>query len=77
MPSCCMPGGCGRKDLENMAPGLELFNGKYSCTLCIVNPTRFKQPNFKKQRTKAPQAAVPLDPAAKTKEHDIFGEIDD
>lgn len=76
--ACCGIGeGCGRRDVDEPGPGLEQWNGKYSCTLCYVNKTRFAQPNFKKKH-KAVQQAEPeqLARPAETK-RDIFGEIDD
>jgi hypothetical protein len=60
---------CGRQGLTEPGPGLELFQGAYCCTLCYANPTRFKQPNFKKAyRPKQDKLAKPRRPGDATQE---------
>jgi hypothetical protein len=76
MPSCAIES-CGRKDLDEPAPGLELWEGKWSCTLCYCNQVRFKQPVFK-GRMKAAQetAEVLARPSNQEVDLNLFGEDD-
>jgi hypothetical protein len=76
MACCGIGNGCGRKDLDEPGPGLELWNGKYSCTLCFVNPTRYKQPIFKKHHIMESKPIASA-PEIKPKATDLLGEIDD
>lgn len=74
MASCAIEP-CGRKDLEEPAPGLELWEGKWSCTLCYCNAVRFPQMKRKK-KYEPPDAYEPR--LAKTeKVSDLFTSEDD
>lgn len=76
--SCCGIGkGCGRIGLDEPGPGLEPWEGKYACTLCIVNPTKFAQPRFKKGRS-GEQAQKLAEPAKKGQltDADLFKQDD-
>lgn len=62
---------CGRKDLDEPGPGLELHNGKYSCVLCYINVEKFGRSNIKKHKVREEQTPL-AGPAEKTRDEGLF-----